>query len=316
MRSMIAIALIGLAIGAGSVYADTSATPEARTYIERYGIGFPFDHEQEIIALYTRVLAGTQHDTRGVEIVRGLRYGDDERNRLDVHYVRSAKHETRPVVIFFHGGGFFSGDTCMSAEIYDNVGNYFARNGLIGVNATYRLTPQAHWPSGVDDVATALTWAREYVGEYGGDPGRIFLMGHSAGAAHVAGYAFSDRIAAGPPVAGVILFSGRYTVTDKTPYEAYYGTDVSQRFKQSPLNFVDSAPRTPVMIMFGQYDPPPMQYSAIELIQKLCERDQKCPVIEQVMGHNHMSEIFHFDTADDSGARAVLEFVRAASRTP
>src|SRR5262245_55327923 len=97
-------------VTASPVSAATDATPEARAYIEKYGINFSFDREQEIIALYTRILQQTRHDDTGLAVKRDLRYGPDERNRLDVHYGKGAEQERRPAVIFFHGGGFVTGD--------------------------------------------------------------------------------------------------------------------------------------------------------------------------------------------------------------
>src|SRR5689334_7711171 len=90
--------------------ATPEATPEARAYIEKYGADFSFDREQEIIALYTRILQQTRHDDSGLAVKTDLHYGADERNRLDVHYGKGAEHQRQPVVIFFHGGGFVAGD--------------------------------------------------------------------------------------------------------------------------------------------------------------------------------------------------------------
>jgi triacylglycerol lipase len=137
-------------------------------------------------------------------------------------------------------------------------------------------------------------------------------MGHSAGAAHVAGYVFRE-MAKEHVIAGAILFSGVYAVPESVPEnsndEQYFGADASLRAEQSPAHFIAAAPKIPMMVMFAQYDPPFMQLASMEVIQRLCARDQNCPTIVQIPGHNHLSEIFHFDTADDSGARESLDFI-------
>ena len=95
-----------------------------------------------------------------------------------------------PVVMFVHGGGFLFG----AKENERNVPNYFASLGLVGVNMTYRLAPDATFPDGAQDVAAAVTWVRENIADYGGDPDQIFIIGKSAGVEHVAGYVFRPEL--------------------------------------------------------------------------------------------------------------------------
>jgi len=61
-------------------------------------------------------------------------------------------------------------------------------HGLLGVTINYRLAPEYQWPSGIEDLTLVVAWLKSHVAEYGGDPNKIFLWGHSAGAAHVADY--------------------------------------------------------------------------------------------------------------------------------
>src|SRR5204863_8388412 len=95
----------------------------------------------------------------------------------------------RPVLIFIHGGGFTAGNKCNpGSPFYDNIMLWAVKNGFIGVNATYRLAPQFVWPAGAEDLATGVQWVTSKIGERGGDPAKIFLMGQSAGAVHGANY--------------------------------------------------------------------------------------------------------------------------------
>lgn len=90
-----------------------------------------------------------------------------------------------PTLVFVHGGGWTSGDRAtglFGIEPYRNIGRFYAARGYGVVVPSYRLQPDVDWRAQVDDVAAAVAWARENVARHGGDPGRIHLSGHSAGA--------------------------------------------------------------------------------------------------------------------------------------
>lgn len=108
-------------------------------------------------------------------------YGTDPRQRLDIYRPRDARGRA-PVVVFFYGGSWRSGDR----GDYRFVGEALASRGIVAVIADYRVYPQVRYPEFVRDSASAVAWTlREIVG-YGGDPARVFVMGHSAGAYNAA----------------------------------------------------------------------------------------------------------------------------------
>jgi triacylglycerol lipase len=118
-----------------------------------------------------------------------------------------------------HGGGFARGSKHTDGTpFYDNIGVWAAAYGLVGVTMNYRLAPDSTWPSGIEDVAAAVKWLQANAARYGGDPKRIFLWGHSAGAAHVGDY-LADAATQGrdPGVAGAILTSGFTISARKSP---------------------------------------------------------------------------------------------------
>src|SRR5690606_8419979 len=97
-------------------------------------------------------------------------------------------------------------------------------HGAVGVNVSYRLAPEHQWPSGIEDLSAVVAWARRNVAAHGGDPHRLFLWGHSAGAAHIGDY-LVDAVRGGrsPGVAGAILTSGFYDLGDDVSiWHAYY----------------------------------------------------------------------------------------------
>lgn len=116
-------------------------------------------------------------------LLGGQLYGRGPRQLLDIWVPEGVQDGDRlPVVVFFYGGGWDSGDR----ESYGFVGRALASQGFVVVIPDYRLVPKAHWPDFLQDSATAVAWVHEYIGTLGGDPDRIALMGHSAGAYNAA----------------------------------------------------------------------------------------------------------------------------------
>jgi triacylglycerol lipase len=249
-----------------------------------------------------------------IRVEADVSYGPDARHKLDVYAPVNKPSQPVPVVIHFHGGAYVRGDkTTAGTPFHGHIAAFWVRNGFIGVNATYRLAPKHQWPAGAQDVGAAAQWVRANIGAYGGDANRIVLMGHSAGASHIAGYLFHTQFApaGGDGVVGAILLSGGYDPTSGTTEgrRAYYGDDESLYAARSPLRRV-AARATPVFIGFAELDPPRFQNEAINLFEALCERDNRCPPLKQLRGHNHMTEIYHIGTADDSLSNELVAFVR------
>jgi len=126
--------------------------------------------------------AGTVHATSA------LRYGPDARNTLDV-YRPAATARKAPVIVFFFGGNWVSG----KREDYAFVGRALAARGFVVVVPDYRLYPQVRYPDFLVDGAGAVAWTAREIAAYGGDPDKIFVMGHSAGAYNAAMLALDPR---------------------------------------------------------------------------------------------------------------------------
>ena len=114
------------------------------------------------------------------------------------------------MLVYIPGGGFVGGDKNSDGVFYGNLGVYFARHGYLTIVANYRLAPANPWPAGSQDVAGAIAWARKEAEAHGGDAGRLFLFGQSAGSTHAAGYVFDPQFhpASGVGVTAAILMSG------------------------------------------------------------------------------------------------------------
>lgn len=108
---------------------------------------------------------------------RDQAFGEGPRRRLDV-YVPAAAVEKAPVLVFFYGGSWQGG----SKDDYAFVGQALAAQGFVTVLPDYRLYPETAFPGFLEDGAAAIAWVRDNIATYGGDPRRIVLAGHSAGA--------------------------------------------------------------------------------------------------------------------------------------
>ncbi|NWA30407.1 alpha/beta hydrolase [Pseudomonas sp. C6002] len=121
-----------------------------------------------------------------------LAYGDDPRQKLDIYRPVTALPDA-PVVVFFYGGSWNSG----SRDDYGFVGEALASRGIVVVIADYRLYPQVRYPLFLQDGAQAVAWAYQHSAEYGGDPRKLYVMGHSSGAYNAAMLALDPQWLAG-----------------------------------------------------------------------------------------------------------------------
>lgn len=110
----------------------------------------------------------------------GIRYGAHPRHQLDVY--RPLDAAAAPVIVFFYGGNWNSGERAD----YRFVATALAAQGYIAVLPDYRLYPQVRYPDFLTDGAQAVRWVFDHLASLGGDPQRVFLMGHSAGAYNAA----------------------------------------------------------------------------------------------------------------------------------
>lgn len=241
-----------------------------------------------------------------------IAYGPDARHRLDVYTGGAEPAAARPVLVYVHGGGFIGGDKALpDSPFYANIAAWAVTKGLIGVAMTYRLAPAHPWPAGSDDVAAAVAWLRSNIGAYGGDPDRIFLIGQSAGAAHVAGYLAAADPAA-PRVAGGIMLSGLYDVTSlaKGPLELqYFGTDDAMSVRQSSLDGLIASP-VPMLFTVAEHDPPTFQKQAALLVERWFAAKGALPRLLCLPDANHMTGALAIGGSADLGlGREISAFV-------
>jgi acetyl esterase/lipase len=195
----------------------------------------------------------TPGDSGVMRRVEGAAYGPDARQKLDV-YAPAKASGPLPVVVFFYGGGWNSG----YRGGYVFVARALAARGFVVVVPDYRLVPSVRFPAFVDDAAAAIRWTVDHVAASGGDPARIAVAGHSAGA-HIALLVTLDRhylAAAGVPgaVKAVIGLAGPY---DFLPFDAKSAIDAfgaaPDKALTQPIHFV-RADAPPALLITGEAD--------------------------------------------------------------
>jgi triacylglycerol lipase len=250
----------------------------------------------------------------GVKVERDLRYGENERNTLDL-FVPEGGSGTQTVFMFVHGGQFIRGNKHPAGSpFYDNIMLWAARNGMVGVNIEYRLAPQYVWPAVGEDLAAAVRWVKANAATHGADPNRIFLMGHSAGATHVAAYVSHPQFhgSGGSGLVGAIFSSGTYDLTTAGQSEGrklYFGTDLALLKERSPLPGLMKT-SLPFMANSAEFDPPPIAEQFEQLKGAMCESPRGCVRTVFQPRHNHMSQSYAINTADTLLSSQILEFIK------
>jgi acetyl esterase/lipase len=191
--------------------------------------------------------------TRGYDLAANVPYDTSRNLRLDIYSPQGARNA--PVVLFFFGGRWTEG----RKDDYRFVGEALSSRGFIGVVADYRLYPQVRFPEFVDDGARAVAWLHANVGNYGGSPDKIFVMGHSSGAHIAAMLAIKEEYlsrAGGSRswLRGMIGLSGPYDfmpITDPTLRDLFAPPE---KFEQSQPVLYAEGDNPPMLLMHGEDD--------------------------------------------------------------
>jgi acetyl esterase/lipase len=195
-------------------------------------------------------------DTPISTVTYDISYGaaDSESQKLDIYFPESIAAPL-PVMIYVHGGAWSIGNKS-AVQFKDDV---FNSSGYIFISINYRLSPEGTWEEMAEDVALAVAWVYENINVNGGDPGRIFLMGHSAGAHLVSLVATDERYLQNigldlDALSGVVSLDTRaYNIpTLETKegvlprvYAPIFGDDPAQWEAASPLWHVETGKNIP-----------------------------------------------------------------------
>lgn len=271
----------------------------------------------ETKALYLPLLAQSPRD--GVRVTRQIPYASHPRQVLDVYQPAGARRSG--VVAFAHGGAFIRGAKDINEQMYGNVLTWFARRGYVGVNLEYRLAPEAPYPGGAVDLALACRWIGTHIAEFGGNPERLCLVGHSAGGTHVGTLigdpALRTELNFDPGVGCAVLVSARLRA-DLLPMNpnasgvaAYFGDEASLLDARSPVSHVESV-KIPVLVANAEFENPLLDLYGLEFALALGRSRGAAPLHVSLMDHNHVSIMAHFNTEEHFLGDQIIAFIERA----
>lgn len=228
-----------------------------------------------------------------------------------------------PVILFVHGGNWDSGDKnyrAGGADVYANIGRFYATRGIGVAVVNYRLQPGVPWRAQVDDVRAAAAWVRANISQYGGRPDRLFLMGHSAGA-HLASMMALSAPAAS--IRGVIAVSGAaLDLTDEQTYklgadrdfyrQRFQGNDADGEWQRraSPA-LLAGAQAPPFLILYATGETRALQRQSRLLHEALIAAGVRSE-LTPIPGESHTRIVLALSHPEKLPAKAILDFIRRA----
>ena len=262
------------------------------------------------------------------QIARDIVYKSTSRlpkHRLDL-FQPASKHW--PVMVFVHGGSWTEGDKSLrvgGGDVYGNIGRFFASQGIGVAVINYRLQSEVTWRQQVSDVADAAAWVKNHIGYYGGDPSRIFLAGHSAGA-HLASFVALNREVAVqhdlPHIAGVICVSGAgldmsdaetYRLGNRVSYyaERFAGAGGKPEWQReaSPSTYAGKG-APPFLILYAAGESASLRRQARHFHDILDRKGVRNRLVA-VPGESHTRIVLTLSRPDKTAGPAILEFIRS-----
>jgi triacylglycerol lipase len=303
MKTALVAAACGFALLAAT--ASAQVPPDIAAKVRASGQAM----DPSVGALYTPLYP--KEPWPGVAQRLDIAYGADPLQKLDVYAPDNAKGKKLPVLLFVHGGGFTRGDKRAANGYPQNITEWAAQNGMVGVNIDYRLAPKDPWPAGAKDLASAIAWTKANVAKYGGDPNHIVLFGHSAGANHVADYAAHPEVrgAEASSVKGVIMLSPAYSTASAARPNPYYGSDADLGSVSGQVTRLTASPY-PLFYGYAEFDPKPMKDTAAAVIEGLCKTKSRCPKSVELKDSNHFSEGMAVGTPDQQLTGPLLAWMK------
>ncbi|HYR88756.1 MAG TPA: alpha/beta hydrolase [Terriglobia bacterium] len=249
---------------------------------------------------------------KNVDYVANLDYPDGK-DRLDLYIPLGVRNA--PVIFSIHGGALSQGDR--TEEVF--VGQRFAAAGYLTVVTSYRLSPPVSHPAHIQDVAAAFAWVKRNIRQHGGDPDRIILIGHSAGAYLAALLVTDSRYLAAHKLSphdikGIVPVSGFYWVekpgvAPDRPKDVW-GTDTKVWMDASPAHHL-RADLPPVLLIYTDGDEDWRRKQNDDMAAALRSAGNKDVAVRRVDGRTHMSIWTNMlDGESEETSSAILLFAK------
>jgi len=246
----------------------------------------------------------------------------DPLKRLDV-YLPENNVMNAPVLIHFHGGGWIMGDKSRSKK----HGDFYAARGIIFIAVNYRLSPDIQQPAHTEDCAEAVSWVFDNLSDLGGDSGRVFVSGHSAGA-HLSAllatdsnylqrHGFHPKDFAGIFIvntASFDLLSGNNERPVRRFIKTAFGSNQKALRNDSTIHHITERNEYPAFLIFASGN----RTSAItksKYFSNLLNRVGGDSRVEVIEGHNHRQMNLGMHESNDPIAREILAFILGDTTT-
>jgi arylformamidase len=250
------------------------------------------------------------------ELKKDVSYGKDEKQRLDLYVPRGAKQA--PVVIFVHGGEWSRHD---KAEVSYKP-KFLNEHEILFVSVNYRLSPEAKHPDHIDDVASAIRWVHDHIAEYGGDPHKIFLLGHSAGCHLVTLVTLDPRYLAKvklqpADLRGVVAWSGgAYDLVQKVNDGGMYADYIKKAFGESEEAWREASPMAQVKdvkngpsFLFISIKEGDASHKAAQRLAELIRQAGGKAESRLIEGRDHFDANHMLGAPDDTTGQILLDFI-------
>lgn len=252
-------------------------------------------------------------------VKRDLAYGSDPLQKLDIYAPRGQK-ALKPVLIFIHGGAWTKG----SKNQYKPMGRFYANEDVVFVAIDYRLAPAVKHPVLAQDCAAAVKWVYDHISQYGGDPNKLYLSGHSAGA-HLSALIATDpkylnAHGLAPSLFKAVLPNDTASYDFTVPMQKgkfrvqpiiddTFGTSPEQQKAASPITYARSEKNLPRFVMFvtGKRQDAVAQSHALDEALKQSSAQSEVHVIN---GKTHREMAYGMFEADSPISQTILKVVQ------
>ena len=245
--------------------------------------------------------------------VRDLRYGPGPRQTLDIF---PAGAPNAPVAMFWHGGGW----RAQSKDHFSYVAEPLVAAGVTAVLVGYDLHPEVTLRRMMEEACEAIAWTVRNIAEYGGDPARIVVAGHSAGA-QLSGMALAHDFAKDglqrSPVRGALLISGSYDMEPHSRHERYLDMGLADDGLVRDVSPSCNPPLDPgvkLVIAVGADETPGYIAQAEDFCRKCLSRGHEARVLLSA-GDHHFSVIERLADPEHAMTRAFIDLATGSTAT-
>lgn len=267
------------------------------------------DHVAEFDDIVREIVSRSEETRLRLPMVADVAYGADPTETVDLFFP-AARQESMPVHMFVHGGYW----RMFSKRDYSYVAETITKAGAIAVIVDYALMPSVRMATIVDQVRRARRWVVDHIAEFGGDPVRLSVSGHSAGA-HLATFLFNEAEAPSR-IQAALLLGGLYELQplQSSFLQSEIGITNGEVDSFTPLTHRHDR-NTKVTIMVGADETPPFHDQAEKFVSSLRSQGLQASSVT-LAGRNHMDSVRDLGVASSEAGKRLMEVINREASMP